>query len=176
MTPAEIHAQLVSHYLMLAYLASLGAIQVVAAGSGLRGLWLISRPVLARRLGWALAVGAFVFYFFMPLWVAGPWGRLDPEGPPGRGTSSFQQLTLARNINDVGGGLAGAHQALWSAVGFGGALVTSALVGSLRESRRDREGEAPPDGFEALEQVPLPLVPLRAIRRRPPVRRGVGST
>ncbi len=64
-------------YFLLVFVCVLGVLQIVASIGGLRGLLILKSPILARGLGGALIVAAFIWFF----------------------------STATRNINDYEGGI-----------------------------------------------------------------------
>ena len=64
---------MVRDYLLLAFLVSLGSLQIAVSISGIRGLWLLPHRVLTRTLGVLLIAIAIGYYIFSPLWIEGPW-------------------------------------------------------------------------------------------------------
>lgn len=122
-------------YLLMAFLACLGIVQMAAARSGRRRLWLLRRRRPTTLLGVMLLVGGMAFFYLIPLWVAGPWGPPDPvNGVATWGTAPLESLTGARNINDTAGGLSGHWQALWVSLAWIGAVCFSKAAGRIRHS------------------------------------------
>ena len=122
-------------YLLRACLCCLGIVQLAAARSGRRRLWLAKRRCLTTLAGAGLLIGGMAFFYLIPLVVAGPWGPSEPV----TGTASWARATLetlagARNINDTAGGLSGHWQALWFCTGWTGAVFFARGVGRLRRA------------------------------------------
>lgn len=141
------------HYLLLAYLASLGVIQLAASRASLRGLSLVGRRRATGWLGAGLVVTGVVLYYLMPLWVAGPWGTDGPAVPDRPWTvAELDELSAARNVNDTRGGLSGNTQAILLTGGFLAAFATTAAAGALvtRRSREESEPRNAPSGIAAL--------------------------
>lgn len=123
------------HYLLMAFLASLGVIQIAAAWSERRHLWLFARRATTRTLGILLVVGAIALFYLMPLWTSGPWGNPSPiDGDPTWGRSTWETLSGARNVNDTNGGLSGHWQALWFSIAWFAAAFSARAIG--RRGRR----------------------------------------
>ncbi len=134
MTRLGVLALFSGQYLLMAYLACLGAIQIAAARSGRRHLWLLPRRTLTRSLGWTLVVGGILLFYLVPLWTAGPWG--PPEAATGAATwapATWETLPSARNINDTAGGLSGHWQALWFSLAWVLAALTARAAGRIRQ-------------------------------------------
>ena len=66
-------ALMVRDYLLLAFLVSLGSLQIAVSISGIRGLWLVPNRILTRFAGFLLIAFATSYYIFSPLWTDGPW-------------------------------------------------------------------------------------------------------
>jgi hypothetical protein len=158
-TPDDVRALVVRDYFAMAYLGTLGVLQIAAARSGLSGFWFIPNQAATRALGFALVVAGIAFFSLAPLWTAGPWGSVPggrvvvgAEGDPVPwGKASYRDLPQARNINDVNGGLSGNSQALWYAAAAGTAIVTTYVAGSLVNVRRSTPAAPVRDGVEALK-------------------------
>lgn len=131
------------HYLLLAFLASLGAIQLAAARASLRGLWIAGSRSAVRWLGIGLLTAGIVLYYLMPLWIPGPWGTIDSAVSSRPWTvAEIEDLSAARNVNDTRGGLSGNTQAILLLAGFSIAFATSAGAGALVTRTRRRRDEA----------------------------------
>ena len=127
-------------YLLMAFLACLGIVQLAAARTDRRHLWLLRQRRLTAVLGVVLMLTGVALFYLTPLWIAGPWGPPDlinqsPTWAPG----SFDTLPGARNINDTAGGLSGHWQALWFTVAWIGAVFFAQAV---NRSRRPLEAKA----------------------------------
>ena len=133
-------------YLLMAFLACLGIVQMAAARSGRRRLWLLSRRRSTILLGVMLLVGGIAFFYLIPLWMAGPWGPPDPvTGVATWGTAPLGSLTGARNINDTAGGLSGHWQALWVLLAWIGAVFFARKAGRLHHSNAIEESRPDQD-------------------------------
>ena len=124
----------VSHYFLLAFLTSLGTLQISVTISGARGLWLTPHRTVTRWLGIGLIVAGVLIFYGQPLWIEGPWAEGSVEANSATlawGQSSWSELSGARNVNDIHGGLDGRTQAIWFPLAAVLAIVTSAVVGSL---------------------------------------------
>ena len=174
MTPEDVRALVVRDYAVMAYMGTLGVIQLATARSGLTGLWFIPDRTATRVLGICLVVAGIAYFFLAPLWTAGPWGSV-PGGrivigaggePVPWGKASYRDLPQARNINDVDGGLSGSSQALWFAAGAGAAIMTTYVLGSIVNAGRSSPSGpsgAPSDGIEALKGAPAHRVLKRSL-------------
>ncbi len=150
-------ALMVRDYLILAFLVSLGALQIAVSISGLRGLWLVPHRVATRTLGVLLVILGIGFYVFAPLWMEGPWaaGTVIDGTSEGRewGLAASSEISGARNLNDIHGGMAGTAYAgffIFSAVL---ATLFSAAVGifTVRLSATDSAGDDS-DGLDAMKE------------------------
>jgi hypothetical protein len=131
-------------YLVMAFLACLGMVQMAAARAGRRHLWLLRRRRATIILGAVLLVGGVAFFYLIPLWTAGPWGPPDPvNGAATWGTATLESLTAARNINDTAGGLSGHWQALWVSVAWMAAVFFSRSAGRRRHAHVETDSEDP---------------------------------
>jgi hypothetical protein len=137
-------------YLLMAFLACLGMVQIAAARSGRRRLWLLRRRRSTALLGVMLLVGGMAFFYLTPLWMAGPWGPPDPvNGVATWTTAPLESLTGARNINDTAGGLSGHWQALWVSLAWIAAVFFARAVGRVR-SGAGIDGSRPDQGQRML--------------------------
>ena len=128
-------------YLLMAFLACLGVVQMAAARSGRRHLWLVRRRNHTAVLGAILLVGGMAIFYLIPLLMVGPWGPAETVG----GSATWARATVdtlagARNINDTAGGLSGHWQALWFVVAWIGAVLVARTIG-----RRHQPTEEPSD-------------------------------
>lgn len=140
-------------YLVMAFLVCLGIVQIAAARSRRRRLWLLRGRRSTILLGVLMLIWGMVFFHLIPLWTAGPWGPPDPlNGVTTWGTASLQSLTNARNINDTAGGLSGHWQALWFSLAWIGAVLVSRKAGRIRHST-GIEGSQPGDGRKILTAI-----------------------
>lgn len=127
-------------YLVMAFLACLGVVQLAAARSGRRHLWFLSGRWWTTSLGLLLILAGIAFFYLIPLSTAGPWGPPNlADGTPTWAPASPETLTGARNINDTAGGLSGHWQALWFVVAWIGAVLVARTIG-----RRHEPTEEPP--------------------------------
>jgi hypothetical protein len=127
-------------YLVMAFLACLGVVQMAAARSGRRHLWLLSNRKWTTSLGIVLILAGIAFFYLIPLSTAGPWGPPNlADGTSTWAPASAETLTGARNINDTAGGLSGHWQALWFVVAWIGAVLVARTFG-----RRQQPTEEPP--------------------------------
>jgi hypothetical protein len=132
--PIIVRDLMVVHYVLFAFISSLGTLQISATLSGAQGLWLTPHRLTTRTLGILLIVTAFVIFFTQPLWVEGPWaaGSVEADSVSRKwGTTSWSELAGARNVNDIHGGLDGVQQAIWFPVAVALAFVVSAVAGAL---------------------------------------------
>jgi hypothetical protein len=121
-------------YLLMAFLACLGIVQMAAARSGRRRLWLLRSRRSTTLLGIMLLVGGMAFFYLIPLWMAGPWGPPDPvNGVATWDTAPLESLTGARNINDTAGGLSGHWQALWMSLAWIGGVFFVRTAGRVHD-------------------------------------------
>jgi hypothetical protein len=138
-------------YVLLAFVCTLGVVQIAAARSGLLGLLFVRRPQLSMYAGAAVVAGAFTWYF---------------AGAP-------------RNVPDTAGGLDGVDQTLWLAVGAAPAIALTFLATSVLNHRwgADKgwdpaDGTWPPAGMTWLERTTFlralwaRYTAVRAYRRR----------
>ena len=120
-------------YLLMAFLACLGIVQIAAARSGRRHLWLLRRCRSTTILGIVLLVSGMAYFYLIPLWVAGPWGPPDPaDGTATWATAALETLPGVRNINDTAGGLSGHWQALWFLLAWIAAVFFARSIGRAR--------------------------------------------
>ena len=124
------------HYLLLVFLLSLSALQLGASVGGVRGLWLLGSKRWNMALAIGLGISGLVIFTMLPLWTDGPWaaGSVADGTSEGRqwGVAAFADLTRARNLNDIHGGLNGGDYGAWFPLTALGSVVVSALVGALR--------------------------------------------
>ena len=126
---------MVRDYLILAFLVSLGALQIAVSISGIRGLWLLPNQLLTRALGILLIGVGITTYILSPLWVEGPWaaGSVADGTSAGRewGTATINEISAARNINDIHGGMAGTAYAIVFLLAAVLATTFAAILGTL---------------------------------------------
>ena len=128
-------------YLLMAFLACLGIVQMAAARSDRRHLWIMRRRLSTTLAGVVLLLVGTAFFYLIPLWTAGPWGPPDPvHGAVTWARASSATIAGARNINDTAGGLAGHWQALWWAVAWIAAVFFARAIGRVE---RPGKGEEP---------------------------------
>jgi len=112
-------------YFILAFVASVGAIQVAAAWSGLRGMMFLGSRAVSTLGGAGMAVGVLLWY----------------------------TLSTERNLPDTGGGLSG-NQSAWLFSAAASAAIAFSLVGtSLVNWRLGSKGEAYEPGLDALRRT-----------------------
>ena len=148
--PLAVRDVFASHYFLLAFLASLGTMQVALTISGARGLWLTPYRATTRWLGIALIIAGFSIFFAQPLWIDGPWAAGSVEADSATrewGQADWADLAGARNVNDIHGGLDGTKQAIWFPLASVLAFIVSAVIGSLNmwTISRTRSGDPEPD-------------------------------
>ncbi len=120
-------AAMTRDYLILAFLVSLGSLQIAVSISGIRGLWLLPNRILTRALGIILIITGIATYILSPMWIEGPWaaGTVTDGTSAGRswGTATFDEISGARNLNDIHGGMAG--------TAYAGFFILSAVLATL---------------------------------------------
>jgi hypothetical protein len=138
LTPQDIGDIFLRDYLIAMYFATLGVVQIGASYGGISRILFLRSERASRVLGLLLILGAALFFFTVPLWQEGPWGAIAVEGVRGRegltvawDTSSWNNLTSARNINDVEGGFSGGSQGIWFPLAAGLALISTYLISSV---------------------------------------------
>lgn len=132
-------------YLLMAFLACLGIVQLASARSGRRHLWLLPRRRATTLLGIALLVAGLAFFYLIPLAMNGPWGPPDPiTGSPTWSAATPDTLHGARNLNDTDGGLSGHWQALWFALAWIGATLLARTAGRRRQFDAAEPATPPP--------------------------------
>ena len=112
-------------YFLLVFVASVGVVQVAASSGRLNGLLIFKSPLVARAVGSAVAVSAFVWFF----------------------------STGARNINDYEGGLDGPTQALFFFFGASAGVVVTFAASSLVNLRMRGADHPPEAGLDALRDT-----------------------
>ena len=117
-------------FFILAFLISLGTLQMAAAYRSLRGLLFVRSRTAAFLLGLAVMSAAFIWFY----------------------------LSEPRNISDTEGGIDGNQSSALFAGGAGAAVLTTLLLSSLLNrsfGRNDgsRNQDPYPPGLEALEQT-----------------------
>ena len=156
------------HYLLLAFLAGLGTIQITASFGGYRGLWLVPHRMITRYLGVVSVLGGFALFLLLPLWTSGPWqhGSVRPDSAVRQwGKAGWSDLPRANNVNDINGGLSGTQQAIWFPGGVAAAFVVSLAAGAVSARLAGRGGEdsgvEDEDGLGLMKRLDY----LRALRR-----------
>ena len=154
---------MVRDYLILAFLVSLGALQIAVSISGIRGLWVLPHRNLTRAFGILLIILGLGYYLLSPLWIEGPWaaGSVVDGTSAGRewSTATIDEISAARNINDIHGGMAGTAYAIVFMLSAVLATTFAAIVGTLNvriwnpPSFRRGLGGGPADGLDALKQT-----------------------
>ena len=148
------------HYLLLVFLLSLGALQVSASIGGLRGMWLLPAKRWNIAVAVALGVTGLAIFVFLPMWTDGPWanGTVVDGTSEGRlwGRASLEDLSRARNLNDIHGGLNGGDYGAWFPLTALAAVGFSVVVGAVRNRVKRKSAPAPThdharDGFGAME-------------------------
>ena len=160
-------------YLILAFLVSLGSLQIAVSISRIRGLWIIPNRILTRVLGIALIIFGIALYILSPLWVEGPWaaGSVTDGTSIDRdwGTADLGELSAARNLNDIHGGMAGTAYAVYFIFSAVLATIFAAVLATIKNRlfpnprvspihggnvRQDKGGpkrSEPTDGLDALK-------------------------
>lgn len=115
----------VQDYFVLILIASLGVLQIAASYSGLRALLFFKRVSVARGVGMAAIIAAFVWFF----------------------------ASEPRNINDTRGGLDANTQALLFALGSLTAVILTLVGSSLVNVRMKSNSTSPEEGMEALKET-----------------------
>ena len=166
MNVQEVESLFAWHYALTAFGASLGAIQIAVASSGLRGLWFVADRRAVYALGVLLVLGAFAWFFLAPLWVDGPWkaGTVVPGSPLREwGRAAPGDLPSAYNLSDAYGGLTGPGQGLWFPVGATVAIALTLALGSLANLRMRGLPERESEGIQALGGSTYPGAVLRSL-------------
>ena len=117
-------------FLILAFLISLGTLQMAAAYRSLRGLLFVPSRTAAFTLGLALTLAGFLWFY----------------------------LAEPRNISDTEGGIDGNQSSALFAGGAGVAVLATLLMSSLvnlslGRNAAVRNNDPYPTGLEALEQT-----------------------
>ncbi len=143
-------------YLLLAFLVNLGVLQIATTISGSRGLWLLPWKRPAQFLGVALVTAGVAIFVLSPMWVEGPWAADSVENGTSAnrewGKAGLSDVTNARTLNDIHGGLDGNDYAIRFPLSALLAFIVCAIVGginvSLRRPALARNEDA--DGLDAL--------------------------
>ena len=112
-------------YFILVFIASFGALQIVASYSHLRGILFIKSAPLTRLVGLAMIIAAFAWFF----------------------------ASEPRNIGDNEGGLDANTQALLFALGSLASLVVTLIGSSLVNARMKGNSPSLGEGMEALKET-----------------------
>ncbi len=154
------------HYFMMAFILSLGALQIAVSTARHSGLYIVPFRKANIVCGIMLFIGGPVIFFTMPLWVEGPWasGSVAPDSSFRMwGKAEPRDLGYARNVNDVDGGLNANTQAWLFPAAAGASIAVSLLFGSVWTylhrrvpSLKKPQGIAV-DGLELLDEAPWPL-------------------
>ena len=128
-------ALMVRDYLVLAFLVSLGALQISVSISGIRGLWVLPHRNLTRAFGILLIILGLGYYLLSPLWIEGPWaaGSVVDGTSENRiwGTASIDEISGARNLNDIHGGMAGTAYAVFFVLSAVLATLFATAIGTI---------------------------------------------
>ncbi len=156
-------ALMVRDYLILAFLVSLGALQISVSISGIRGLWVLPYRNLTRAFGILLIILGLGYYLLSPLWIEGPWaaGSVVDGTSENRiwGTASIDEISGARNLNDIHGGMAGTAYAVFFVLSAILATLFAAAMGAfnvrIMDSPSFRRGlrGGHTDGLDAMKQT-----------------------
>jgi len=166
MSVQEAHSLFALQYALTAFVATLGAIQIAVASSGLRGLWFLPDRRAVYALGILIVLAAFAWFFLAPLWVDGPWkaGTVVPGSPLREwGRASLGDLPSARNLSDAYGGLSGPGQGVWFPVGATVAVAVTLVLSSLANMRRRGPPGKESEGIQALEESAYPGALFRSL-------------
>ena len=154
---------MVRDYLILAFLVSLGGLQIAVSISGIRGLWILPNQLLTRALGILLIAVGIVTYILLPLWIEGPWaaGSIVDGTSAGRewGTATLSEISAARNINDIHGGMAGTAYFVFFIFAAVLATLAATIIGTIQQklstpiSDPQPSDGVNPDGLDALKQI-----------------------
>ncbi len=130
---------MVRDYLILAFLVSLGTLQIAVTISGIRGLWLLPNRNLTRYLGILIIVVGIAYYILSPIWIEGPWaaGSVIDGTSENRewGTAVLSEISGARNLNDIHGGMAGTAYAIYFVASAVLATLFAAVIGAINIRR-----------------------------------------
>ena len=151
-------AIMVRDYVVLAFLVSLGALQITTSISEIRGLWLLPNRNLTRAFGILLIILGLGYYLFSPLWIEGPWaaGSVVDGTSENRawGTASLDEISSARNLNDIHGGMAGTAYAGYFILSAVLATIIAAAIAGIRQRYLGpRISHTNADGLDALKQT-----------------------
>ncbi len=151
-------AIMVRDYVVLAFLVSLGALQITTSISEIRGLWLLPNKNLTRALGILLIILGLGYYLLSPLWLEGPWaaGSVVDGTSENRacGTASLDEISGARNLNDIHGGMAGTAYAVYFIFSAVLATIIAAAIAGIRQRYLGPKTlSSSADGLDALKQT-----------------------
>ena len=168
-------ALMVRDYLILAFLVSLGALQISVSISGIRGLWVLPHRNLTRAFGILLIILGLGYYLLSPLWIEGPWaaGSVVDGTSENRiwGTASIDEISGARNLNDIHGGMAGTAYAVFFVLSAVLATLFAAVIGTINTRLFSSPSRSEGDAWsEAITQgVPEPIDGLDALKTTDPL-------
>ncbi len=150
-------AVMVRDYIILAFLVSLGALQIATSISEIRGLWIIPHKLTTRILGIILISLGIAYYLLSPLYLEGPWaaGSVIDGTSENRawGTASLDEISGARNLNDIHGGMAGTAYAVYFVLSAVLATIIAAAIAGIRHRYLGpRIAHTSADGLDALKQ------------------------
>ena len=149
---------MIRDYLILAFLVSLGSLQIAVSISGIRGLWLLPNRILTRALGIILIITGIATYILSPMWIEGPWaaGTVTDGTSAGRswGTATFDEISGARNLNDIHGGMAGTAYAGFFMLSAVLATLFAAAIGTINTRLLSPSRSEEDAWSEAIEGVP----------------------
>lgn len=140
------------HYFTVAFVASLGVIQLAAARGSLRGLWLARQQSTVRALGLTLLVLGAGLYYLTPLWTVGPWADADTGTVQAWDDAELADISAAHNVGDTNGGLSGNTQAILMLAGCAASFTLSALVGLVLRRGDIPFSSTPQSGLDALRR------------------------
>ena len=151
-------AVMVRDYIILAFLVSLGALQIATSISGIRGLWVLPHRNLTRAFGILSILLGLGYYILSPLYLEGPWaaGSVIDGTSENRawGTASLDEISGARNLNDIHGGMAGTAYAVYFVISAVLATIIAAAIAGIRHRYLGpRIAHTSADGLDALKQT-----------------------
>ena len=155
-------AVMVRDYVILAFLVSLGSLQLATSISEIRGLWLIPHKQTTRVIGFALIALGLAYYIFGPLYLEGPWatGSVIDGTSENRawGTASLNEISGARNLNDIHGGMAGTAYAVYFVFSAVLATIIAAAIAGIRHRylgphSANTTAHTSADGLDALKHT-----------------------
>lgn len=155
-------AVMVRDYVVLAFLVSLGSLQLATSISEIRGLWLIPHKQTTRILGILLITLGLTYYILSPLYLEGPWaaGTVIDGTSENRawGTASIEEISGARNVNDIHGGMAGTAYAVYFVFSAVLATIIAAAIAGIRHRylgprTTHKAAHSSTDGLDALKHT-----------------------